>query len=193
MKLLNEVLVKLSRGGWTDRVLYISNLPEHLLYDMRHPMKYVGVGVNNRKEPDLSKDKIATLKEGLRMSPSNDNGIIIDTDREHGQTIWKNVWNYVRQMTPPGKIMPEPKVNSIEPSDPKAWPLPFDQIPRAVLTVLSPPSAGNENPDPVTSEVGTVTAAPSLLNRENNQQKSKRLEKARAALKAKREASKLKK
>ena len=142
MKLLKNVLIRLAVGGRVDKVLYIDNLPEELLYEMQFPRKYVGKGIENHKEPDLTKDKVATLRLGLTDSPTGDKGIVFDLEREQGQTIWGKVEAYIKSMTPRGELPIAPVIYSQEPDKQSAPALDLDKIPKAVLSVLSPPTAG---------------------------------------------------
>jgi len=180
MKLLKNVLLKMSRGGRTDLILYVDNLPEDYLYEMAYPIMYVGKGRENHKEPDLSKPKTPTLRLGVTDSLTGDKGILIDMDREQGQTIWATIDRYIHQMTPPNQRLQAPVANSVQPSKASAAPLPLDKIPRAVLPVLSPPSGEQGSPVQAAPAVGTVTAAPTLGN-DKKAAAQARMAKARAA------------
>lgn len=144
MKLLKNVLIKLVLGGRTDQVLYIDNLPEELLFEMQFPTKYVGKGIENHKEPDLTKDRVPTLRLGLTHSQKDDKGIVFDLEREQGQAIWTKVQEYITSMTPKGELPVKPITNSVDNSKSSSPRLSLDKIPKAVLSVLSPPSAGAE-------------------------------------------------
>ena len=162
MKLLNNVLIKIVRGGHTDLVLYLDNVPEDMFYRMAYPVMAVGVGQQQHWEADTTKPMQPTLHEELSLSQTGDGGIVFDMDKEHAIARYARLKRYIHQQFPANVLPPEPVPNSVEPSNPAASALPKDMIPRAVLPVLSPPSGAQENPSKVALAAGTVGAALNL-------------------------------
>jgi hypothetical protein len=151
-KLIKDVLVKIARGGAVDRVMYVDNVPEDFFYEMRHPMKCTGKGVEQHYEPDLEKPKVATLYEELSLSQTGDRGIVFDLGNEQASQRFLALVRFIKSMTPATQMPIEPKPYSVDPSDTRANTIPLTEIPRAVLPVLSPAS----------NDAGTVKAAPSI-------------------------------
>lgn len=152
MKLLQNVLIKLIRGGFTDRVLYIDNLPEEMLYELQYPRICVGEGQAQHYIPDTKQPKVMTLYPELRLSQTGDNGIVFDLENEHGKNRFLALDRYIKGMYPFNKLPAEPVVNSTDPMDQAAPALELSKIPRVVLPTLSPS-------DSKESVVGSTTAS----------------------------------
>ncbi len=138
MKLLKNVLIKLIRGGFTDRVLYIDNLPEELLYEMRHPRICVGEGQAQHWIDDIKQAKVPTLLPELSASQTGDNGVVFDLENEHGKNRYLVIDRYIKSVFPNNRLPAEPIVNSVDPMDSGAAALELSKIPRVVLPALSP-------------------------------------------------------
>lgn len=142
MKLLKNVLLKLSRGGVTDRVIYVDNLPEELLYSMQHPMAVKEAIKGDNKSQYWTRDtdapKEMLLHEELKVSPIGDGGIVFNMENNNAEARWKIVDNYIKANFKGNKLPPAPVPYSINPQDPRAATLPLSEIPRIVLPVLSP-------------------------------------------------------
>lgn len=185
MKLLSNVLIKLIRGGFTDRVLYIDNIPEDMLYDMQYPRHCLGKGAEQHYEPDMSKEKIPTLFPELSVSMTGDKGIVFDLDNEHGKNRFLALDRYIKSVYPNNRVPAEPIVNSVDPMDSGAAALQLSQIPRVTLPVLSP----SESKDPVTGEATASALDVEEIKRKaveeykaaQNAEVKERMEKARAA------------
>ncbi len=192
MKVLNNVLIKLIRGGFTDRVLYIDNVPEEMFYEMQYPRICVGKGLEQHYEPDMSKEKIPTLYPELSLSQTGDKGIVFDLDNEHGKNRYLALDRYLKQVYPSNKLPAEPMVNSTDPMDSGAAALQLSQIPRVVLPALSP----SESQDSVAGEATAAGFDVEEIKRkaveeykaQENAEVKERMEKARAARSVKQKA-----
>ncbi len=184
MKLIN-VFIKLIRGGFTDRVLFIDNVPEEMFYEMRHPRKCVGEGQAQHYIEDITQPKIPTLYPELALSLTGDKGIVFDMENEHGKNRYLALNRYIRSVYPNTKVPAEPMVYSVDPMDSASPALPFDKLPRVVLPVLSP----SESKDPVTGEATASgfdveeikCKAIEEYKAQEDAQVKERMEKARAA------------
>lgn len=159
MKLINDVLVKLIKGGSVDQVMILDNVPEDMFYKMAFPRIAVGKGQENHWEPDQNAAKVLTLHDELSLSQTGDGAIVFDMENENAIDRFKALDRYIRQMWPANKAVPEFKPNSEDPTDSRARPLLRSDIPRAVLPVLSPPTGALENPSKVADVAGTNEAA----------------------------------
>jgi len=152
MKLISNVLIKLIRGGFTDRVLFIDNLPEDMLYEMRHPRICQGKGQEQHYVDDVTQPKIPTLLPELSLSQTGDKGVVFDLDNEHSKNRFITLDRFIKSVFPNNKLPAEPIVNSIDPTDSGAPALELSKIPRVVLPALSPavsqePVAGGTTAD----------------------------------------------
>ena len=152
MKLLQNVLIKLIRGGFTDRVLFIDNLPEEMLYELQYPRICVGEGQAQHYTPDMKQAKVMTLYPELRLSQTGDNGIVFDLENEHGKNRFLALERYIKGVFPYNRLPAEPVVYSTDPMDSAAPALELSKIPRVVLPALSP----SEDKTPV---AGSTTAS----------------------------------
>ncbi len=151
MKLIN-VFIKLIRGGFTDRVLFIDNVPEEMFYEMRHPRKCVGEGQAQHYIDDVTQPKIPTLYPELQLSQTGDGGIVFDMENEHGKNRYLALNRYIKSVYPNNKVPAEPMVYSVDPMDSASPALAVEKLPRVVLPVLSP----SESQDSV---IGGATAS----------------------------------
>lgn len=152
MKLLTNVLMKLIRGGKTDRVLMIDNVPEELFYEMKHPVKCEGKGQEQHWIPDTSKDEVPTLYPEIELSQTGDKGLVFNLDNEQSYQRFMTVDRYIKSVYPSNKVIPQPVPNSVEPRNPAASPLALSDVPRVVLPHLSPSDAQ-------ASDAGSTTAS----------------------------------
>ena len=137
MKLIN-VFVKLIRGGFTDRVLFIDNVPEEMFYEMRHPRKCVGEGQAQHYIDDVTQPKVPTLYPELVLSLTGDKGIVFDMENEHGKNRYLALNRYIKSVYPNNQVPPEPMVYSVDPMDSASPALAVEKLPRVVLPALSP-------------------------------------------------------
>lgn len=138
MKMLKNVLIKLIRGGFTDRVLFLDNVPEDMFYELQYPRICLGKGQEQHYEPDMSKEKIMTLFPELSISQTGDKGIVFDLENEHSKNRFLALDRYIKSVFPNNKLPAEPIVNSLDPMDQSAPALELSKIPRVVLPSLSP-------------------------------------------------------
>jgi hypothetical protein len=138
MKMLNNVLIKLIRGGFTDRVLFIDNVPEEMFYEMQYPRKCEGVGQAQHYVADTSKPKVPTLYGELSESQTGDKGIVFNLENENAKNRYLALDRYIKSVYPNSKVPAEPIVNSLDPMDSSAPALALSQVPRVVLPALSP-------------------------------------------------------
>lgn len=138
MKILNNVLIKLIRGGFTDRVLFIDNVPEDMFYEMQYPRICLGKGQEQHYEPDLSKEKVSTLYPEITVSQTGDGGLVYDLDNEGSKHRYLALDRYIKSVFPNNKLPAEPVVFSADPQDSSAPALALSQVPRVVLPTLSP-------------------------------------------------------
>lgn len=187
MKLLQNVLIKVIRGGFTDRVIYVDNLPEDLIYESKHPMKIEGQGPNQHWVPDFEQPKVMVLREHIYRSQTGDDGVVFDLDNIQSTNHYLAVKKYVDSVNGNARTPFDPVVNSVEPSRPAAPALSLDKIPRVVLPVLSPAGV----PSPVTG--GTTDSSATTLDvdsikrqavAEYKAEQSEKMAKARASRKA---------
>lgn len=152
MKLLNNVLIKLIRGGFTDRVLIVDNVPEDMFYEMKHPRICIGEGDKQHYVDDTKQEKVATLYPELRLSQTGDKGIVFDMENEHAKNRYLTLDRFIKMSFPHNRVPAEPIVNSIDPMDQSAPALELSKVPRVTLPALSP--SGSQEP-----VVGSVTAS----------------------------------
>ncbi len=138
MKLLQNVLIKLIRGGFTDRVLFIDNLPEEMIYELQYPRICVGEGQAQHYVPDTKQAKVMTLYPELHLSQTGDGGIVFDLENEHGKNRYLALDRYIKGMYPFNRLPADPVVNSVDAMDSGAAALELSKIPRVVLPALSP-------------------------------------------------------
>jgi len=159
MKLVSNVLIKLTRGGFTDRVLYLDNVPFDMLYEMKHPVIAKGEGMQQHWTADTSAEKIPTLIDCLKLSQTGDKGICFDLDNEQSKTQYMVLNRYIQSVYTNRDIPADPVVNSIDPTSQSAPALELSKVPRVVLPVLSPSEPKNS----VTgSTIASSTDAPSV-------------------------------
>ncbi len=188
MKLLSNVLIKLIRGGFTDRVLFIDNIPEDMFYEMQHPRKCVGEGQAQHYVADLDKPKVPTLFPELTESLTGDKGIVFDLENEHSKNRYLALDRFIKSVFPNNKLPAEPIVNSVDPMDQGAAALELSKVPRVVLPALSP--AGSKEPVAVSAtpslDVEKIKAeAVEAYKAELKAEASERMAKAREARSAK--------
>lgn len=193
MKLLKNVLLKLSRGGSTDRVIFVDNLPEDLLYSMQYPKVVALMRKDDTRTQywtsDTTKPKVMTLHEELKKSPVGDDGIVFNMDNNNAKDRWKAVDSYIKANYPSGKLPPAPKPYSVDPTDPRSAVLPLSEIPRIVLPVLSPSdssdagnaSAGDSKSESIVDLDAVKKQAIEEYKKEQKAKASERMAKARAA------------
>lgn len=138
MTILKNVLIKLARGGFTDRVLFIDNVPDEFFYEMRHPRKCVGEGQAQHYVEDTDKPKIPTLHPELELSQTGDGGIVFNMENEHSKSRFLALDRYIKSVFPNNRLPADPVVNSVDPMDSRAAALELSKIPRVVLPALSP-------------------------------------------------------
>ena len=138
MKVLNNVLIKLIRGGFTDRVLFIDNVPEDMFYEMQFPRICLGKGQEQHYEPDLTQEKIPTLYPEITISQTGDGGLVFDLENEGSKHRYLALDRYIKSVFPNNKLPAEPIVYSTDPQDQAAPALALSQVPRVVLPALSP-------------------------------------------------------
>lgn len=156
MKLLNNVLIKLSRGGFTDRVLYLDHVPEEMFYEMRHPMICKGEGLKQAYVPDFEKPKEPMLYPELTRSLTGDNGIVFNLDNEQSKQRYLALNRYIKSVYSNREVPADPVVYSIDPSNSAAPALSLDKIPRVVLPVLSPAESPSVSGSTAVSEAPSV-------------------------------------
>lgn len=189
MKLLSNVLIKLARGGFTDRVLYLDNVPEEMFYELRYPTMYTGQGLQQNQVPDTSKEKVPTLYEALKISQTGDNGIVFDLDNEQAKQRYMILNRYIQSVYTNRDVPADPVVNSVDPQNAAAAALALTQVPRVVLPVLSPTESKNSASGSATA---SLTASPSVdveaikkeAVKEYQEEQRNRMAKAREARKA---------
>ncbi len=151
MKLIN-VMIRLLRGGFTDRVLLIDNVPEDMFYELQHVRKCIGEGAAQRYVPDMDKPKVMTLYPELVASLTGDKSIVFDMENEHSKNRYLALNRYIKSVFPNNQLPAEPVVYAVDPMDQNSPPLPVEKLPRVVLPTLSP----SESKDSV---VGGTTAS----------------------------------
>jgi len=183
-KLLKDVLVKLMREGFTDRVMLIDNIPEELFYEMRHPLK-ISLRDNQPHTamwtPDLNKEKIPTLKEHIKASQTGDGGLVFNIGNENARILYAAVTRYIKTMDPLNDT--EAVVNSVDPSDSASPVLALSKVPRVVLPVLSPvgkPTAGKA-PDLTEIKASLKAEIMAEIKADKKADASERMKKARVA------------
>ncbi len=183
MKLLTNVLMKLVRGGFTDRVLYIDNLPEELIYEYKHPVKCEGKGIEQHYVPDFDKPKQPTLYEELRLSQTGDKGIIFDLDNEQSKRRYLTLRRYMESVYSNKAIPQDPVVNSTDAQNSNAPALALSQVPRVVLPVLSPAEASTSVTGSTTDVLDVEKLKQEAIDAYKQEQKD-RMAKARNARRA---------
>ncbi len=138
MKLISNVLIKLIRGGYTDRVLFIDNLPEDMLYEMQYPRKCEGKGSEQHYVPDSSQPKQPTLYPELERSQTGDEGVVFNMENEGAKQRFLALDRYMKSVFPNNRVPAEPIINSTDHSNHAAPALALSQVPRVVLPTLSP-------------------------------------------------------
>lgn len=161
MKMLNDVLVKVARGGNSDLVLIVDNVPEDLFYEMKHPRVVKGEKQNQHWVADKTQAKIPTLYEELSLSQTGDKGVVFDMDNVHAKTRYKALDRYIKSVYPNNQAIPEAISYSSDPTRPSSPALALSQVPRVVLPVFSPAEqsvSGNAAPSLVTANGGDIEA-----------------------------------
>lgn len=138
MKLLQNVLVKLMRGGATDRVIYIDNVPEEMFYAEKYPVTCAGEGQAQHWVADTSKPKVMTLHEEIKLSLTGDGGLVFDLDNEPSSQRYLTLMRYIKMNYPANQQVPEAIPYALDPKDTKSPLVALSQVPRVVLPVLSP-------------------------------------------------------
>ncbi len=138
MKLLSNVFIKLIRGGFTDIVLFIDNVPEEMFYEMQYPRVCVGEGQAQHYIADQTKAKIPTLYPELSLSQVGDGGIVFDLDNDQSKNRYLALNRFIRSEFPSNKLPAEPIVYSVDPMDSGSPALELSKVPRVVLPSLSP-------------------------------------------------------
>ncbi len=138
MTLLNNVFVKLMRGGATDRVMYIDNVPEEMFYSYKHPLECVGKGQEQHWEYNTTKDKVRTLHEEIKLSQTGDGGLVFDLDNEPSSQRYLTLMRYIKMTYPVNQQIPEAISYAVDPKDTKSPLIALSQVPRVVLPALSP-------------------------------------------------------
>ena len=141
MTLLKDVFIKLMRGGATDRVLFIDNIPAEFFYSMKHPVECVGKGQEQHWETNFSKDKIQTLHEEIKLSQTGDGGLVFDLDNEPATQRFLALMRFIKMKYPPNQQIPEAVSYAVDSKDTKSPLIALSQVPRVVLPVLSPSEA----------------------------------------------------
>ncbi len=137
MKLIN-VFIKLIRGGFTDRVLFVDNVPEDMFYEMKFPRKCIGEGAAQHYVDDVTQAKIPTLYPELSLSQTGDKGIIFDMENEHSKNRYLALNRYIKSVFPNNQLPAEPIVYAVDPMDSNSPILAVEKLPRVVLPTLSP-------------------------------------------------------
>ena len=188
-KLLKNVLIKLMREGFTDRVIYIDNVPEELFYEMRHPKKIQILNNNPQSATwvaDLDAPKVPTLKEHIKDSQTEDKGLVFNIGNENARILYAAVERYIKTMDPLNNI--EPIVNSEDPSNSASPVLVLSKVPHVVLPVLSPsgkPDAGKTASDLTDLKTKLKTEIMAEIKADKKAEASERMAKARLAKKVK--------
>lgn len=154
MAIIKDVLIKLMRGGATDRILYIDNVPEDFFYSMKHPLECVGVGQSQHWEYNAAKDRVKTLHEEIKLSQTGDGGLVFDLDNEPSTQRYLALMRYIKMMYPPNQQIPDAVSCAVDPKDTKSPAIALSQVPRVVLPVLSPTEAN--------TSLSSNSTAPSL-------------------------------
>ncbi len=137
MKLIN-VMIRLTRGGFTDRVLMIDNVPEDMFYELQHPRKCIGEGAAQHYVTDTDKPKVMTLFPELTHSLTGDKSIVFDMENEHSKNRYLALNRFIKSVYPNNQLVPEPVVYAVDPMDSNSAPLSVEKLPRVVLPTLSP-------------------------------------------------------
>ncbi len=183
MKMIN-VFIKLIRGGFTDRVLFIDNVPEEMFYEMRHPRKCVGEGQAQHYIDDVLQAKVPTLYSELKLSQTGDKGIVFDMENEHSKNRYLALNRYIKSVYPNNQVPPEPMVYSVDPMDPSSPALSVEKLPRVVLPALSPSESKDSVAGGTTASLDVEAikkAAVEEYQKEEAVKVKERMEKARAA------------
>lgn len=186
MKLLKNVLIKLTRGGFTDRILYIDNVPEEMFYEMRYPRICVGKGFEQHWTDDTTQEKVPTLYEELHVSQTGDGAIMFDMDNEHASTRYLALNRYIRSVFPNNRVPQDPIVNSVDPSNHAASALELSKVPHVVLPVLSPAEGNTSVTGGATDDVDSkpsidVEEIKRQAVKEYQEEQKERMRKAREA------------
>lgn len=155
MKLLKDVFIKLMRGGATDRVLFIDNVPEEFFYSMKHPLEAVGQGQGQHWQYNTAKDKVLTLHEEIKLSQTGDGGLVFDLDNEPSTQRYLALMRYIKMKYPANQNVPEAVSYAVDPKDTKSPLVALSQVPRVVLPVLSP----TESQDSLNSGATSISNA----------------------------------
>ena len=136
--MLESVLIKVTRGGRTDRILGIENVPSEMFYEIKHPRKCVGEGQAQHWVDDTDKPMQPTLYPELTLSQTGDKAIMFNLDNEQSLQRYLALDRYIRSVYPSNKVIPQPVVNSVDPKNTATGPLASSDVPKVVLPALSP-------------------------------------------------------
>ncbi len=188
MKTLNNVLIKLARGGFTDRVLFLDNVPEELFYELRHPRVCIGEGQAQHYTDDRTQPKVMTLYPELRRSQTGDDGIIFDIENEQSKHRFLALDRYIKMQFPSNRVPAEPIIYAVDPSDPASPALELSKVPRVVLPALSP----SESSDSVAGGATPALDVESIKRAAVAEYKDAENEKMRSKMQKAREARSIK-
>jgi hypothetical protein len=138
MELLKNVFIRLVRGGFTDRVIIIDNVPQEMFYELQHPRVAVGKGQEQHWEADRTQTRVMTLYPELSFSQTGDGSIVFDLENEHSKNRYLALDRFVKSVFPNNRLPAEPVVYSTDPMDQSAPALELSKVPRVVLPTLSP-------------------------------------------------------
>lgn len=182
MKLIQNVLIKIIRGGFTDRVLYIDNVPEDMFYEMKHPKIAVGKGMEQHWELDMTQPKVPTLHDEITLSQTGDGGLVFDLDNEQSKNRFAVLDRYMKMTFPNNKVPAEPIINAVDPTDTRSPALALSQVPRVVLPALSPSEAQAPVAGSTTASLDVEAIKKAAIEEYENQKKAEvteRMAKAR--------------
>jgi hypothetical protein len=184
-EILDQVLVREQRQNGIDYVMYIKNLPRHLIYQQVPKMvtRYDRDGYTDGTQAvDPSGEKVWALLPGLSYSPTFEKSIMFDANQEVGRTALKALDTYVNAKFPRDIVLPERVAFPQDITDGRSNPIPLDRIP-----VLELPALRASDTVSSATEVAPLKKSRNLTD-EQRVAMAARLAKARAARKAKAEA-----
>jgi hypothetical protein len=120
MELLKNVFIRLVRGGFTDRVIIIDNVPQEMFYELQHPRVAVGKGQEQHWEADRTQTRVMTLYPELSFSQTGDGSIVFDLENEHSKNRYLALDRFVKSVFPNNRLPAEPVVYSTDPMDQSA-------------------------------------------------------------------------
>lgn len=189
MEVLKNVLIKEIDGGKLgDRVMFVDNLPKHLIYKKVAARMYDINGdrlvpeyvFDERGNKRLTNRMVDELLPGIEMSESGDGAFNFYTMQLEAQYRLRDIDNYLRGAVPVAERLPERVPYAAQPGIMTSGTIPLSAIPRVVLPEpVSPPAQAVQVSAPTAAIEVPAKKARKPMTEEQKQAARERLARAR--------------